>query len=428
MLFITTRSRPIYNRYVLSLAHTDYTLTVGGVEKLIKGHQNLLRENQISYVFLCPLKPDENNYDGIYKMYIDGKYQGAFRILPLLKFISGWESHLSGVHIHHIWHWDLNDVVTLLSALNCRILFFLHDYYLICNHYNLINSEGEYCGTGPVSREKCKLCRYYQEEYVNFQSRRGLMTLMEENQTVFIAPSAFVKQLWCETFPQFQRNTKVIEHLVLSGIQQLRKAHPAPYRIAYVGAQYQIKGWPIFVKMEEKLRNDPRYEFFYFGVGEEKKSYIQNIPVSYQTDGDQAMQNKLKEYGIDFAIFFSQWPETYNFTCYEAYLAGSLIVTNEISGNIQAMTKCYHCGIVVQNEQELFEWFSSGSAIGFLMDYIQDADSTVPKHCDLNTAILNENEMDSNGTSRLKKKKRVIFEPREAVVLQTKRYIKAMLE
>ena len=388
MLVMTSLSKPAYKKYILSIAHTDYTMSVGGVEKLIGEHEIMFREKQISYVFLCPMKPDLD----IYKFIIDGNYYGDFSITSILQMLSVWDRELVGVHIHHVWLWKTDDVIRLISSVDGSYYVFLHDYYLICHHYNLVNSSGSFCGGGPVSLDKCYECSFYEEERLRFIERMPIMDQLRHRKTVFVAPSDYVQKLWIDTFPEYRDNTVVIEHLVFSDFLRKKKELFAPYRVAYVGSQIKEKGWLVFKSLTSALEKDPRYQFYHFGLEKDHVDGIINIPVSYQSDGNEAMPRLINEYGIDFVIFYSMWPETYNFTCYEAYLGGAFLITNEISGNIQNVVKKYKCGTIVKDTEALMNLFSTGKATQLLERYVYSESYRLPLKCMTNDRIVEYTE------------------------------------
>ena len=419
MLVMTSLSKPAYKKYILSIAHTDYTMSVGGVEKLIGEHEIMFREKQISYVFLCPMKPDI----GIYKVYIDGVCFGNFKISSVLRIMSAWDRQLLGIHIHHIWLWHVEDVLKFISSIDSSYYVFLHDYYFICHHYNLINSSGDYCGEGVVSKSKCKGCAFYEEENQRFLERLPILRMLEKKNAVFVAPSEYVRELWTATFPQFNERTITIKHQVFSNFRNKKKDQHFPYKIAFIGAQTKEKGWPVFIALKEYLANDPRYQFFHFGTARERVDGILNIPVSFMTDGNDAMKQAICDYAVDFAVFYTQWPETYNYTCYEAYSGGALLITNKISGNIQQMVRENGCGIVVKDVSELFDLFHTGKAITLLENYTNSETFRVPDDCITNNQILDI--MDSNSDAVFHSRhSNLIFEPGEAIRIEIIRFLK----
>ena len=419
MVFMTGFCKPKYKRYIVAVAHADYLKSTGGVEKLISEHARLFERQEISYVFLCPLKP----YLGVYMFYIDGVFHGSYPISAIIGMISGWNRILTGIHIHHILNWHMCDILELVSSIDTHYLVYLHDYYLICGQYTLINSDGNYCGGQLPSQQKCSTCSFWQQEQDRQRECQQFLTAIAERDTEFIAPSQFVKSIWISTYDQFKNQTYVIEHLVLlNPVQNERKLH-TPFRIAYIGAQYDIKGWPFFEELAERLKGDSRYEFFHFGMPRIKNESISNIPVLYSTDGMSAMQQRIRDNNIDFAVFFSKWPETYNYTCYEAYLGGAFLITNEISGNIRCMVESFHCGTVVRSAEDLYLLFSSGKAIDLLKQYISSENYKVPTSSKPNDEIVNRVKLSSK-TEFFSRPIFVITEPKEAIRIETIRLLK----
>lgn len=419
MINFTSAVRPKYNKYVFSIAHKDYTKDVGGVEKLIKEHSELFRNNSISYVFVCPLRFDS----GIYKFYIDDKYIGAFSIKTICRWLKSWPDTLLQVQIHHIIHWVQRDIEYLMCTIEAPILVYLHDYFYMCPHYNLIDSSGEFCGDGVASPNKCVKCDFYSKEIDKISFNKNLLSLYLNNNAVFIAPSEFVRTFWIKSFPQFKYRTYVVEHLVLSEKTIIEKKCKSPYRIAYIGAQYDIKGWPVYEKLYDALKNDMRYSFYHFGIARKQLDKMQVVPVSFQKDGKDAMKNAIIKENIDFAIFFPQWPETYNYTCYEAYMGGAFLCCNTISGNIQDMVNKYRCGVVFDSKEELISFFETCEAIEQLKKYREATNRYVPKCANPNSSILNY--VDLNQKTKINAKRLFMaMENYEGVVYKIKSVLK----
>jgi hypothetical protein len=75
------------------------------------------------------------------------------------------------------------------------------------------------------------------------------------------------------------------------------------------------------------------------------------------------MMQALISHEIDVALLWPLWPETFSFTSYECLQSGTMIVTNELSGNIQSMVKANGIGIILECQRELIELLSGDTLV-----------------------------------------------------------------
>ena len=139
-----------------------------------------------------------------------------------------------------------------------------------------------------------------------------------------------------------------------------------------------------------------------------------------------AMVAAIEENEIDIAIIYSKCPETYNFTCYEAYMGGAFIITGLESGNVTDMVKKYHCGYVVENKQCLIDVFGNCDLKTMISSYKNSSYSVVPQSSFSNTAIANNLSLLEYGSINTKKKK-VVTQSSMGLIFDTKKMIKKIL-
>ena len=124
-----------------------------------------------------------------------------------------------------------------------------------------------------------------------------------------------------------------------------------------------IKVGTSYKKIVAQFKHDPRYQFYHFAVEQDKSLPVIFIPIGVSLQDRQAMSNALRENEIDVAFLWSVWPETFCFTLHEAMAAGCFIITHVNSGNVQQLVQKSNQGVVMANEDEAVEWFTSGRII-----------------------------------------------------------------
>lgn len=386
MLTLAKKCRPNHN-YILSIAHLDYCTDVGGVEKVIGEHSVLINKKGCSYVFLCPV----NHIGGQYKLYVDQRYIGVFKIHDICSILKAWDDYvdLLGCHVHHIMFWKEDDLFYLFSSINTEYLFYLHDYYFICDNYNLLKNNDSFCGGGRPSKNKCSGCIHYDDARKRIAFIDKIFEQCQKKKIMFISPSLYVKKLWIDSFPQFENRTFVIEHLKFDGEKKIKQKQGKELRIAFLGSQYDIKGWKEFLTLFNKLHNESNIKFFHLGIPKIPVNGIFNVPVSFHRNGQNSMVTAVENEKIDIAFICPKWPETYNFTCYEAYMGGAFILTNAHSGNVADMVNRLHCGYVLEENQNVEDLIVNGIMNSMLENYRNNSCAVVPIMSTPNDEILN---------------------------------------
>ena len=86
---------------------------------------------------------------------------------------------------------------------------------------------------------------------------------------------------------------------------------------------------------------------------------MHQVPVVFSPQNQNAMVDAVRKAKIDIAVFWSKVPETYSYTCMEAFSSNAFLITNEISGNIRQFVEKNHAGLVLKDENDLIELFNN---------------------------------------------------------------------
>jgi len=233
---------------VLAVSHSDYRIGVGGTPKLLPQEEALLAARNISYLEIHPAPerppvgaPPKTFTAGLY---VDSKYIGTFVVSQLRQILHelarvGVKFHT--VHLHHLLGCDLAAVSEVLSGLQTRKTFFIHDFYSICQQLNLLKNDKEFCGGPPLDSPACRECSYGEQRRAHFEAFQRLFDMWEPD---FVVPSEIAREVWSGSFPKWAPKVRVIPHLlsVDKGYAPLQRIPGRRIRIAYVGYQHPIKG------------------------------------------------------------------------------------------------------------------------------------------------------------------------------------------
>ena len=336
-------------KVIISIASRDYLDSVGGAEKAIAVQQKQFNISNYEYVYIFPIKKKMGIISiSMWGCRINGIYVGAFSEYSLLSHLKqSYSQNICAIMIHHLRFVDLEGVEMLLKAIErAPIYVYLHDYYLICNQYNLLKNGIKYCGG---IGEDCNTCEFKDHTIQN--KIRNVFNKFLDRLT-FIAPSEIAKQIFAKNYPQYSRHTRVILHQTLKGMYKKNKQviENRKIKIAFCGAPAANKGWDDWVELLSAYENNSSYEFYHLGVPAlNEPSNSKHIDVRFKGNNLNPMINALRDNEIDVVFLWSNWPETYSYVFYECWASNVFILTQENSGNMAHMTSVLKNGIVLSN-------------------------------------------------------------------------------
>jgi hypothetical protein len=217
--------------------------------------------------------------------------------------------------------------------------------------------------------------------------------LFQDTKAEFIAPSQVAANIWQKAFPEHADEIRVVPHQIsfdgqaptqpISG-----KTFDDRPRIAYLGYESMCKGLETWWELVSNKELTGHYDFFHLGAAGLKMPGVTYIPVSFLSDGPDAMIQALKKNRIDIAFLWSIWPETYSFTLFEAFAANCFVVTNEISGNIVAQVRATGRGAIYHDTSEVFEMLKDVESV---KEVLRDhAGRHSPLRLTLNSRLIEE--------------------------------------
>lgn len=349
---------------IVTISHTDYTTSLGGIEKVILEQSALFQEEGYNVLHICPVSKSV-----IFKNRTIYSKRRGYKILfndSIINPCADFKAVLSEIEkvevyriiIHSIIGLEYGNIIKLLRLHdNIESYFVIHDYKSICEGHNLLKNKTNYCGDDGRSLLKCCACRFFWTGFTNSNQYRSLIGQFPKMHYVF--PSKVACNIWSKSYPTIEEDHKlVIPHQVLLGdmIEPSRKNDKI--RIAYIGYKSFNKGWSAF---RDLCKNDKtnRHEYYVLGKTNEIPTDVKVVPVSFIEEGEDAMVKAIRRNKIDVAILWSPWPETYSFTLFESYVGGAYIITNIDSGNIQRQVQDLNCGRVFDNINEMKDFVYS---------------------------------------------------------------------
>jgi len=320
-----SQTRPVYNLY--------YNVSRGLVEFEI-----FYKSQRLNFQFNCEFQhPYSNNY-----------FHHEAKFLKLLLGIFQYFQP-SLIHIHHLKFLLIVDVISAIKQVQIPYIVSLHDYYLICPSYNLIDYKENFCFEHKKS-DYCKTCiqAIFNEGEELAQQWLGLCQQILEGATTIIAPSATVLSYFEREYTQLKllQKSQVIRHGIFPQSDlEIKKKYLAsqpiinhssrPFTVALVGSINTAKGSKVFKSLLETIwQNQSLAEAFRFEIIGRFDLLIlippkgENIKFRNEYKREE-LAVLLKD--IDVAIFPNIWAETYCLTVDEVLANGVPAITTPLN-------------------------------------------------------------------------------------------------
>lgn len=354
--------KPNNKKYILAISFADYTKNVSGMPKVMMAHQQVYNKALISYVSIFSVKKNILNDRFMifckFGLLIDGSFIGIFQMSQLIHIFYEWMQQnykMIDIHIHHLMYINLNRIDELLSSCsNIPVKVFLHDYYLACKQYNLLKNGTVYCGGKGFAPKRCSDCLEYKKSMALEEKIHKLIGNCRDRIT-FISPSNITKEIFLNFHPEYKNNIVVIPHQIGEGYYMGNTGKLSSnnkIKIAFLGMPRNHKGWNVWENIVRKF-SGCGYEFYVFNNDNVSYDHMRKINVAFSKEHLNAMIDALRDNKIHVAFLWSTWPETYSFTCFEAYASNTFIITNKDSGNIAYTVSRYKNGLVFAKEDDL---------------------------------------------------------------------------
>ncbi len=337
---------------VFTLSSNNYTRYLGGTEKFIIEQVQYINNIGIDTYHIYPFRIDIINSENlILGIIVKGDEKFYIALHNLLNILEKRKAFIKEIIIHNLIGFNKQIISSIIDASKrIKTIYYVHDYSCICESYNLMYNDKKFCNAPYNEFEICKTCCHYLEMKKRVEFHKNLF---KQKNVQVITPSNYTQDIITTVFNNI--NVITIPHQEYS-ICNNKKQINHVVKIGYIGYKSYVKGWDIFKSIVSKYSD--RYEFYCFGLSDEKLENVTYVDVSFQTEGQEAMVNKMNDYKIDIALLWSIWPETYSYTYYESYKAGALVITNAISGNIAAQVAQNKNGVIFNTDNELYEFLN----------------------------------------------------------------------
>lgn len=356
---------------LISVGHDDYTRISGGVQMCLQREEQRTLANGGIYLNIHPWQPlpkladPTNAPDLFFNLTLDGLALGACRMADLKAAVAGMaaKAFRMEVAVHQMLGHSPEEIAELVKSTGSnRCVFWLHDFLTLCPSFTLQRNDLSFCAAPPLTSNSCALCIYGAERVQHTERMAAFFRSIEVH---LVSPSKVTLDFWTKHTDLPTKSTRVEPHMKL---EWTRLENPSaidsekPVTVGFLGTPAAHKGWPIFERLSKDEELTKGFRFLLFSASSPPGSTIKRIGVHVTAETPTAMSDAIAANGVDIALHWPSWPETFSLTTYEAMAGGAYLVTNRISGNVAATVHELERGAVLADEDELLDFFRSGRA------------------------------------------------------------------
>ncbi|GAP74589.1 glycosyl transferase family 2 [Pseudoalteromonas sp. SW0106-04] len=346
------------NKVYLSFSHDVYTKNIGGVQICVALEERAVLDKGASYLHIAPYQPlptlaSTQEKQFLVHISLNGTYLGVADLKTVESALPKDKHYTAILHALHGHSPELlKDLFALINLRKCYL--WIHDYFTICEGYNLLRNTVSYCGAPKVDSKACGICIYGKTRESHIQR---IDSLLEGLCVEAIAPSQVAKDVWLSATNGRTSlesvNVNVIEHIQFHKETLRSSASDRKLKIAFLGYPSFHKGGEEFAKLAEKLVTNDSVELYHIGQNPTENSTINFVECEVSKEKPHAMIEAIRAQDIDYVFIPALWPETFNITCYEAIAAGCKVITYPSSGNVSNYIISNDLGVEVENVDEL---------------------------------------------------------------------------
>ena len=247
------------------------------------------------------------------------------------------EQRVDLVHIHHLLHLPLS-LPLIARACGVPVVYHLHDHYLICERWLLLDHAGRFCDVVARGRDQCDACLIAASNFPpGAKARRdGFVSLMVRGVDAFVTSTTGTGAYLRAFYPEIPAD-RIVEIAMLvpveagpSGITpatqtpRLERDDGPQLTVAMLGNFAGHKGGSDIIELM-RICEDYRIHFKVFGrIDEHHAGRLRGLSPNrvtlmgaYEPHAIHALLA-----GCDVSLHLSTWPETYVIALTEAWQAG----------------------------------------------------------------------------------------------------------
>jgi glycosyltransferase involved in cell wall biosynthesis len=250
------------------------------------------------------------------------------------------------VHFQHLMGYPLS-LPIIAAACGVPTAFTVHDYFLVCKRFNLMDFSGRFCDIAAHSISNCDVCLNATDGLpAGSQARRAaFVARMIRSVGAVIASTTYSVDYLRRVYPEIPESAvSVVEMLVPKPASAARRRLPPdaalPLRVVVPGNFTEGKGAHQVVRIMNQMRED-HITFTILGyIHPDFNAILQelNIPNVFLEGPYGARDAVYLMSSYDVSLHLSVWPETYMITLSEAWAAGLVPIASALGAPADRIT------------------------------------------------------------------------------------------
>jgi len=264
---------------------------------------------------------------------------------------------VSCVHVQHLLGHTL-DIFDICKNRKIPCYITLHDYFVLCPNFTLLDNSGAYCGAADdvrncdssrCSKGNAEVWKLFIERY-----RNTMHSMLKASDRVLV-PSRFLKNAVERWYPDI--TCDVVEHIyeiqeLDANKEEYLPAKGRKLKVAFLGAVSKLKGSALLMElMGEKTHDVEWHVFGSIGDLDVRTCETQENVFFHGSYKRELIISDLRKNNIDIVCLLSKWPETYGYTLTEAWMAGCPVICTNY-GAIAQRVREKGAGWVLKDEAQ----------------------------------------------------------------------------
>lgn len=322
----------------LLVAHSNprTAKTFGGTELLLQQILDHAEVNRISLFFMYPELSTTNEtwiieMDKKVVLRVSTENSHSNKVLEFSKVITSFllNQKIDCLHVFHQLHTPLV-LIPVSNLLGIRTIYTIHDYIHICDSFNLINSNKDYCNVLSSQSHDCVGCAVSRGvDPESLIKRRIAYKRILDNSDLITVGTEFSAKATTDFYGIDENKFRIIPPTINSS--KLRRINTQPRSVLFLGNFTVPKG----ANLINRLVSDNRLESYSFTqagrVDQEFQNEIAYLSgnFNFRSLGKYNL-GEVPEFSASIAFFGSIWPETFCVAATEAIEMGLKIVIPNI--------------------------------------------------------------------------------------------------
>ncbi|KQP29680.1 hypothetical protein ASF49_16100 [Methylobacterium sp. Leaf104] len=249
------------------------------------------------------------------------------------------EHRVDLLHIHHLLHWPLS-LPLIARACGVPVVQHLHDHYLICERWLLLDHNGRFCDVVHRGREQCDACLAASHNYpAGAKARRDaflgqVVGAVDAFVTSTPATGAYLRAFHPQIAPDRVVEIAMLVPTPAAAPPEAPPAAEAPASlvVAVIGNFTHHKGGDDVIELIRTCEGYPIRFRIHGQVSPHHAGRLRGLPAERVTVHGPYEQRGIvaQLQGCDVSLHLSTWPETFLIALTEAWQAGLVPIVSDL--------------------------------------------------------------------------------------------------